>query len=452
MLMKMQQINTIYKLAFMGLLMTLLFAACKKTEFMPAAEGEQVPYKPDATESVTEILGKNPDATLFYTAWKKSSMEEKIKEKGGNTTYTLLVPNNAAMIASGLTEAKIAQMRRADVDSLLLFYTVLGMISRDELRDNSLPVKSMLMNPGLRVPFYEGGVGSGLGQRYDPYYYKHYLAIRDEQLLINGKKTGKMKYQPARNGALYFLEQTVTKPTKTVLEALEQDGRFTMFLELQRLSDDAFVEVMVTQMEPLFGYKMSPEEYWQNFPDAREPYTKKWLIGPTPNPDYADPNITISTWFAPTDAAFKHAGFNSVAEMLQFNETRGHVFFDEGTFQPTGGYPLDSIVNYHRDWGRFFAIQDPSYGLAYPNSTVFFSNDLTADFLQDYYVNIGGNAQVQYAYKNPFAFTASNGKLSMTIKESGGTPVQIIETDINTLNGPIHVVDNLLLPKGFKLK
>lgn len=120
---------------------------------MPAAEGEQVPYKPDATESVTEILGKNPDATLFYTAWKKSSMEEKIKEKGGNTTYTLLVPNNAAMIASGLTEAKIAQMPRADVDSLLLFYTVLGMISHDELRDNSLPVKSMLMNPGLRVPF-----------------------------------------------------------------------------------------------------------------------------------------------------------------------------------------------------------------------------------------------------------------------------------------------------------
>ena len=40
----------------------------------------------------------------------------------------------------------------------------------------------------------------------------------------------------------------------------------------------------------------------------------------------------------------------------------------------------------------------------------------------------------------------------MTIKESGGTPVQIIDTDINTLNGPIHVVDNLLLPKGFKLK
>ncbi|KKX49910.1 hypothetical protein L950_0213295 [Sphingobacterium sp. IITKGP-BTPF85] len=59
---------------------------------------------------------------------------------------------------------------------------------------------------------------------------------------------------------------------------------------------------------------------------------------------------------------------------------------------------------------------------------------------------------MQYAYKNPFAFTASNGKLSMTIKESGGTPVQIIETDINTLNGPIHVADNLLLPKGFKLK
>jgi len=452
MLMKTQQMNTIYKLALIGMLMMLLFSACKKTEFMPATEGEQIPYKPEANETVTELLGENPDATLFYTAWKRSSMDEKIKEKGGNTTYTLLVPDNAAMTAAGLTESKLALMPKADVDSMMLFYTVLGMIARDELRENSLPVKSMLMNPALRVPFYEGGVGSGLGQRYDPYYYKHYLALRDEQLLINGKKAGKVKYQPARNGAIYFLEQTVNKPTKTVLEALEQDGRFTMFLELQRLSDDTFAETMVTQMEPLFGYKMSHEEFWQNFPDAREPYTKKWRIGPTPNPDYADPNITISTWFVPTDAAFKQAGFKSVTEMLQFNEIRGNVHFDEWEFQPIGGYPLDSIVNYHRDWGRFYAIKDPGYGLPYSNSTVFFSNDLTADFLQDYNVNIGGTAPVEYAYKNPFAFTTSKGLLFMTIKESGRDPVQIIETDINTLNGPIHVVNNLLLPKGFKLK
>lgn len=450
MLMKTQQMNTIYKLASMGLLIMLLFAACKKTEFMPAAEGEQVPYKPDANETVTELLGKSTGATLFYTAWKKSSMDEKIKEKGLNTNYTVFVPSNAALAAAGLTEAKLAQMPKADVDSLVLFYTVLGSISKDQLRGNSLPVKSMLMNPGLRVSFYEGGVG--IGQRYDLYYYKHYLAIRDDQLLINGKKVGKINYQPARNGAVYFLEQTVYKPTKTVLEALEQDGRFTMFLELQRLSDESFAETMVTQMEPLFGYKMSHEEYWQNFPDAREPYTKKWLIGPTPNPDYADPNIIISTWFAPTDAAFRNAGFKSVAEMLQFNEIRGNVHFDEWTYQPTGGYPLDSVINYHRDWGRFFAIKDPAYGLAYANSTVFFSNDLTEDFLKDYYVNIGGTAQVQYAYKNPFAFTASKEQLFMTIKESGQPPAQIIDTDINTLNGPIHVVNNLLLPKGFKLK
>jgi len=154
----------------------------------------------------------------------------------------------------------------------------------------------------------------------------------------------------------------------------------------------------------------------------------------------------------PTDAAFKQAGFKSVTEMLQFNEIRGNVHFDEWEFQPIGGYPLDSIVNYHRDWGRFYAIKDPGYGLPYSNSTVFFSNDLTADFLQDYNVNIGGTAPVEYAYKNPFAFTTSKGLLFMTIKESGRDPVQIIETDINTLNGPIHVVNNLLLPKGFKLK
>jgi len=40
----------------------------------------------------------------------------------------------------------------------------------------------------------------------------------------------------------------------------------------------------------------------------------------------------------------------------------------------------------------------------------------------------------------------------MKIKEAEQAPINIIETDINTVNGPIHVVDNLLLPKGFKLK
>ncbi|MNS97018.1 hypothetical protein D3C72_1313410 [compost metagenome] len=99
-----------------------------------------------------------------------------------------------------------------------------------------------------------------------------------------------------------------------------------------------------------------------------------------------------------------------------------------------------------------FATKDPAYGIALSNNTVFYSNDLDPVLLNDYYVNVGGSGQVQYAYKMPLSFSKNANQIQMKVKEAEQAPINIIDTDINTVNGPIHVVDNLLLPKGFKLK
>jgi hypothetical protein len=141
-----------------------------------------------------------------------------------------------------------------------------------------------------------------------------------------------------------------------------------------------------------------------------------------------------------------------VADILAFNAKRGDVRYDDTYFEPRGAYPTDTLFSFHRNWGRVFATKDPAYGIALSNNTVFYSNDLDPTLLNDYYVNIGGNSQVQYAYKMPLAFSKNGNQIQMKIKEAEQAPINIIETDINTVNGPIHVVDNLLLPKGFKLK
>jgi len=425
-----------------------MFSACKKTEFMPAAEGDQVAYEPETTETVVQLLEKSTESSLFKYAWEKSTMKERLAEIGANTRYTLLVPNDAAMTASGLTAPVLEQMKGADIDSLVLFYTMLGQLRADQLKPESLPVKSMLDKPGLFVNHYENPNSSF----FDLYQFKHYLAVSGNELLVNGKSKGNLNYKIAVDGGIYFMTATIEKPTKTAIEVLEEDDRFSWFVEVMKKLDDQYAEPTIVAYRDLFGMEFTPEDFWASYAYLRERYRTLWTIVPMPNPEYARLNINISTLFAPTNDAFKHAGFTSVTDILAFNERRGDVRFDMDTFGPAGSYPMDTIFNYHRDWGRMFGPRDPSYGLGAPNSTVFFSNDLRSAEINNYYVNLGGTASLEYAYRMPFLFSQNNGQLQMKIKEAEQPPVNIIGGDIISLNGPIHVVDNLFLPKGFNLK
>ncbi|MNK05817.1 Fasciclin domain protein [compost metagenome] len=445
---KYEEMKKRYFLSLLGCCAVLfMFSACKKTEFMPTPEGEQVIYEPETTETVFQLLEKSTDASLFKRAWEKSTTKERLAGMG-NTRYTLLVPNDAAMTASGITAITIEQMKVADVDSLVLFYTMLGQLRADQLKLESLPSKSMLERPGLFLNHFENPNSSF----FDVYQYKHYLAVRGNELLINGKSKGNLNYKLAIDGGIYFMNATIEKPTKTAIEVLEDDERFTWFVEVMKGLDDHYAEVTIAAYRDLFGIEFTQEDFWASYSYLRERYRTIWTIVPMPNPEYARLNINISTLFAPTNDAFRNAGFTSVADILAFNDRRGDVRFDMDLFAPAGSYPMDTLLNYNRDWGRMFGPRDPSYGLGAANATVFFSNDLQSDAINNYYVNLGGSASMEYAYLMPFVFSQNNGRTQMKIKGVEQLPVNIVGGDINTLNGPIHVVDNLFLPKGFKLK
>lgn len=424
-----------------------LLAACTKSEFLPDPEGSQVPFQPEATQTVEELLAASP-AKLYYSAWQKSNIKTILEAKSSKLVYTVFAPNDAAMQAAGLTAAAISQMPVAELDSLMMFYTTLGLVTQAELtqRTDNFVVKTLLQQPGLYLPYYENTASN----QYDLYYYKNYVGIKGESLLINGKNLGKLNYSPAVDGGLYILEKAIVKPTKTIIEALKADGRFTIFLESQRLADESYIEAMINDMEPLFGYRPSPEEVLP-YITSRKLYQNGWGINEPIYQGYIGPNITISTLFAPTDEAFHKAGFQTVADVLKFNQRgAGTIRFDEGLFTGVGGYPMDTVYNFHRDWGRMFQPVTSGGDKAYVNATVFYGNVLNAG-LNDYMVNVGGNPPSDFAYKMPIEFSSVNNSIQMKAKGSEYPAATVTDTDINTLNGPIHVVDRLIFPKGFKL-
>ncbi|ALL06005.1 hypothetical protein AQ505_11180 [Pedobacter sp. PACM 27299] len=425
----------------------LLFAACTKSEFIPDPAGSQVPFQPEATQTVEELLAASP-AKLYYSAWQKSNIKTILKAKSSKLVYTVFAPNDAAMQAAGLTAAAIGQMPVAKLDSLMMFYTTLGFVTQTELkqRSDNFVVKTLLQKPGLYLPYYENTAS----RQYDLYYFKNYVGVKGESLLVNGKNLGKLNYIPAVDGGLYLLEKAIEKPTKTILEALTADGRFTIFLESQRLADESYIETMINGMEPLFGYRPEPEEVLP-YITGRKLYTVGWGINAPIYQGYIGPNITISTLFAPTDEAFHNAGFQTLAEVMKFNERGAStIYFDENLFTGVGGFPMDTVYNFHRDWGRMFQRLTTGGDKAIANTTVFYGNVLNAA-LNEYMVNVGGNAPAEFAYKMPIEFSSSNNSVQLKAKGSSYPAATVTETDINTLNGPIHVVDRLIFPKGFKL-
>lgn len=425
----------------------LLFAACTKSEFLPDPAGSQVPFQPEATQTVEELLAASP-AKLYYSAWQKSNIKTILKAKSSKLVYTIFAPNDAAMQAAGLTAAAIGQMPVAKLDSLMMFYTTFGFVTQAELkqRSDNFVVKTLLEKPGLYLPYYENTES----RQYDLYYYKNYVGVKGESLLVNGRNLGKLNYIPAVDGGLYLLEKAIEKPTKTILEALIADGRFTIFLESQRLADESYIETMINGMEPLFGYRPEPEEVLP-YITGRKLYTVGWGINAPIYQGYIGPNITISTLFAPTDEAFHNAGFQTLADVMKFNErSASTIYFDENLFTGVGGFPMDTVYNFHRDWGRMFQRLTAGGDKAIANTTVFYGNVLNAA-LNEYMVNVGGNAPAEFAYKMPIEFSSSNNSVQLKAKGSSYPAATVTETDINTLNGPIHVVDRLIFPKGFKL-
>jgi uncharacterized surface protein with fasciclin (FAS1) repeats len=400
-------------------LLLLALASCRKEEYKPVIDGEKIQHE-ELTTTLKEALDAS-SYTLFKAAWKRSNMDKLLNEAGKNIPHTLLVPTDEAFITEGLTLSVINDMEPRLLDSLLLYHTVLGAFDPVSVaaKSGSSQGISLLKNLNLRLRATE------IQNRFDQYAYRQYLGILAGELMINGEKSGKLPAVITANGTLWPINRVLHKPTKTILTALQEDGRFGMYLGMLEMLDQLW-------MEDAMGI----------FP--RTPYTAGWVLRYDPFGENV--NMDFTTIFAPTDAVFQQAGYPDLDALVAFNNSRPRPYLDWETFTMAGGYAADSLLALNRFGVQFIPYSD--YAKEY-NQMVFYINDFSNDNLSDFNVMVSQESGMK-AYKMPLEFGRdASGRILVKAKQSPHPAATVVE-QINTLMGPIHVIDRLIPTKEFK--
>ncbi len=425
-----------------AVLVAAFFGACQKTEFMPPPEGEAIPYEELKYDKLATILEKSP-YQLFNSVWKKSTLNSKLTDR---LVHTLLVPTDEALSAAGYSAASIAAMAPEEADQLVRFYTIEQRVSKEEVEDNirNLRVISMLDVPRdwkIQQPY-------AYDQRTVNLPYIHYLGTANDQLLVNGVPMGNMADGiPAANGYVWPINKLIATESRSFLEIMEADPRFSMLLDVKKRSDSVFDNDYLDIMEINTGRRPRPESYTYRMFYNELPLTvNRGLITGGSFP---------STIFLPTNEAFEKAGFNSVDDVLAWNKKYGApmVYNPSGQTHERiigGGFPSDTVLMYHFDWGRDLLPYSPQWGKAPdPVPAAFYQNDMYDELLGNVLLNnrVGNMTLVM-----PLTFGRDDqGRVLVQLKGSDAPPATIIET-INTALGPLHLVDRLFIPKGLKLK
>lgn len=410
------------KLFAFGLLLITL-ASCRKAEFQPEVEGAPIP-----THEVSTTLKEALDAssyTIFKAAWNRSDMNSIVAKRGDKFPLTLLVPTDAAFTADGLTLDVINKTTPALLDSLLLYHSLAQTLDPTALsnREESTIGNTLLENTELRVKPFENPY------TFDKYFYRQYIKVNNSGLFINGKKSGSGTATLAKNGTLWPIDRVLHKPTKTIMRILQEDGRFGMYIEIMTKMDQVWDEAIQ-------GF--AARQYFQDGLTIKD------------DPYKSAPNIIFTSIFAPTDEAFHEAGFKNVDDLMALNNRNPLPYIDWDTYEVVGsGFATDTLLTMHR-WGKLFKQKD-GWGYGADNPDIFYSNDLNNKLLSTYMLSTSGYSGTIPPYYVPLDFgTDNNGKITLKPKGSVRPPATITEADINTLMGPIHVVDHLMIPNDFK--
>ncbi|WP_295125433.1 fasciclin domain-containing protein [uncultured Chitinophaga sp.] len=398
----------------------LLAVGCKKEEFQQLPHGEPVPYIDTVKHDLNILLAMSP-YKLFYAAWQKSHVSEVMTANGGSYKYTVLAPDDAAMQAAGFTADAIGTKTAEELDSLVLFHVLEEQLDTLVLRKQkgNTRKKSLLYNRDLKEDL--NTIGSNVTYPVD-YNYKHYVSTAaNGSLVVDGKTIGATKPFYATNGVIWPVNALPQRPTQHVLDLMATDPRFSVFSELYRQTFDLWLEASMASF---------PRTTFANL-------------------ETVDGLVRTEAFFAPTNEAFRNAGFNSVADLMTLNE-RSMPYFDWDYFEMRNGmFVTDTLLSYHV-WGRFYA-PTGGWGPGATSFAVFFTNELTNELIGDFSVNT-----VTYdglpAYKMPLLFgKTSSGQISVKAKGSTSPDAIITEGDIMTFEGPVHAVDHLLIPKDLRL-
>ena len=401
-----------YKLLLFAICISVIcFVSCTKVEEPMKPIGQELPYIEKSSKKIDAIIDSIPEASLFKAAFKRSTVPA-YRDSLGSLAYTYFIPTDQAFIKAGYTADKLNTMPVGELNQLLGYLIIRGYINTEKENPRQGVSYQPLIHPDPTMERTNPGVfGPGV-----PYIYVLTAGFSGKALLLNGK-TVKENAVGIRgsNGSVFMIDHIVTKPEDEMYQLLQADTSLTFYMAALQKSKDVYMQ------KGIAGYTF----YNVRFND------RDWL---TLNNNYVSEGagaLPFAVVFAPVNNAFRKAGFHSISDV--------EAYIDRSELATTTDYKeiltnMDSILVNHRFLSGFTGTMSSiNTGWSYL---------YTPDLLSLKTISNGEN-------QGAMIFTGSGGgNVTMhRLDFQNGRAANIIpESDINTLNGVIHHVDNLLLP------
>lgn len=429
-----------------GIIICLIFPSlisqysCKQNEFIPPAIGEKIPFENKSFKPLGQVIQES-SANIFKTAWAKSNMNKILDSIGKDKTeFTLLIPSDQAFEKVGINLHKVNKMTSNSLDSLLLYHTIRNRLKDTNLKDrnDNLFVYSLLIENKYftRVRYLEIQPRNNSLYDYEKYYYRHALKIDNNHLFVNGTEVGENKHVNTNIGSVFFIERVIPRSGKTIIEVLETTPKFSLFLEALKYSDEL--------------YELEYEKKNNGRKTNRNSFANRHLWKQN-----SSSVVLFQTFFFPTNKAFEKAGFKTIEDIKRFNQERFNPTWklEYSRYNMVGQFPIDSLLDYHVSLGSYskYPSLDWKY-LGLINHLMIYSNlFLQEDFLQQAVYSRSANTNYEEIMW-PFRHRLNkDGKFLVGL--SGSEQMSMVdEPNIPSLMGPIHAMDDLIIPKNFKLK
>lgn len=414
---------------FIAGILTLL-TACQKNEFMPEPVGEEIP-----APNYPALLDGLPDETsLFKTMWQKAGMDAVLATEQAQARLTFLVPSNAAMEAAGYSTGKIQQLTEDSLQHILRYHVLNGAISSEQLRHvgGNLTFFTLLKH----AKFLDGEPREGSLVRTVPYCYRQQLTVEDGNLIANGSKFKIDKEVTVSQGNVLIIEKVLEAPRQQMYDFLVKDGRFSLYLKALEISNIDYATEMAMNWYASFALPVRFMIDWNYYFEGTFHYS-------------ADKprHVIHCTLFAPTDEAFHEIAIYTEADLRALNgRIETPLYYEQN--QRT---PVDSLLRYqYIGTASSEATFNEDYSALTLGVQLNRSSDNTSLFsdMLDNKKITGLSDGFNYIGHR---FDRSGKHIKVSHLHSKEKQVTITEENINTIQGPIHVVDRILVPDEFSM-
>jgi len=472
-----------YKILIFSFLNILILcnSACNRTEFMPPPVGEVVPFE-DSTLTVEEYMADDTEHALFWRAWRRSNIIAQLKSFAEDYRFTLFLPSNNAMVAAGLDAAWISRASQQQLDSIVQYHITPVQVMPESFNAQSTYTGSVELETMRLESDYIRLVNQTNANNDWPMKFRYKMSIIDGKVYINNKPVGDAAAGAVlRGGTVFPINRVLQKPRKSTRQILVEDGRFKLFLGIRRYNDSLYNRLANGPLSNVINTPYENNQYVVGISSSSA--SVRWLTTTAYVPAMLNyladvhyqynnhasrqnflsvKQIFLLTVLIPTDEAFHRAGFHSLDDLIAFNH---RVPLSESYNGIDRCLPTDSILNYHFMGANSRATPNRIFNNnmnAYHNAALaprapmlYYSNELRnewVDNLIDLHMrSIDSRYELRYSVPPLDFIRDGNEAVRVRVRGSEYEPATLIEKDIETYTGVLHVLDRLLIPPGMKL-